>query len=131
MKKLLASILTTFAMVVTALSVATAPAHAADYEPTVATYCNVNVGDAERRRIVFHFSVRTNGFGRPDSRVKITLVNRWGRIVKRTGRNYEGGTERYIIGDLNSGMYRLRVHANPHNDRFYACGVGTRVYVRR
>lgn len=131
MKKLLASILTTFAMVATALSVAAAPSHAADYEPTIATYCVVNTGEAEARRIVFDFRIATNGFGSPTADVKITLVNRWGKVVKRTSRTYDGARERWILGDLNSGMYRLRIHADPHEDRFYACGVGTGVYVKR
>lgn len=130
--------LSTAALLVAGLSVASAPANASvaqadEYTPTINTFCLADAGKAERKKIKVSFAIATNGAGVPDASVKVVIRNTRGAVVRSRTRSFSGEQTTYRFLRIKKGNYTVSFIANPKGadaDRYKGCTARVATKVR-
>ncbi|KRF20982.1 hypothetical protein ASG90_00770 [Nocardioides sp. Soil797] len=134
--------LSTAALLVAGLTVASAPANAAgaaqadEYTPTINTFCMANGGKAESGKIRLKLNVVSNGAGSPKATVKIVIRNKKGKIVRTRTRSFNNGPRAYRFLNLKKGRYTVSFIVTPKGadaDRYKGCTarIATKVKAKR
>jgi hypothetical protein len=137
--KLFAALVTTLVLtlVVTLEGMVAAPvASAAPYPHTVTTYCHAQAKPSRIPSSVrpkFYFWITTNGNGRPQTRVNITIERiSDGSVVHRTHRRYDERRELWRFKTLRPGLYRFVFRTRVAENSVYKnCSVSRRLRVTR